>query len=357
MDPITGAIVATAGAQVIAGILGNQAAAKDRNQQRKLLQQAVEQYKNMVPPDPESQKVFFEELQSQGVYTPEIEKLFTQANTELAGVQTDPRLREAQMLALGKLQNLGDTGMDLQDQLDVERAKQQYLQESRNQQANITQNLAQRGIVSPGMEAMQRQMASQSAANQMNDYERQIQAQAQRRALDAILASGQLGGQIRSQEYGEKSEAAKAQDAINRFNTQMQAANESSRVGNLNDAQLRNLAEQQRLADTNVGFRNQAQQANKALEQQKFANEMAIASGKANAQAGVANTYADQAKANAAMYGGVVQGLGQAGSAWAASQSPNKTPPAASNSLTGIPIPTPEEEVAKQSLNKKWWEQ
>jgi len=46
-----------------------------------------------------------------------------------------------------------------------------------------------------------------------------VSAQAQSRALQALMQGGQLGGQIRQQDFGEQSEKAQAQDAINRFNT------------------------------------------------------------------------------------------------------------------------------------------
>jgi len=86
-----------------------------------------------------------------------------------------------------------------------------------------------------------------------------------------------LGGQMRSQEFGEKSDVAKAKDAIEQFNLQQRAGVQQRNIGGLNEAQLRNLQEKQRISDSATNIRNQQQQYNKQLLQQQYENQMAKA--------------------------------------------------------------------------------
>jgi hypothetical protein len=74
--------------------------------------------------------------------------------------------------------------------------------------------------------------ANQNAASQANQHGEDIAAQAQQRALDAILKRAGLGRQMESDEYGRKSDAAKAADLIEARNAaaRTQAANTNNSI-------------------------------------------------------------------------------------------------------------------------------
>ena len=80
--------------------------------------------------------------------------------------------------------------------------------------------MAQRGVGGSGVELAARLGANQASADRMSRESDTLVQQAQQRAMDAMMNQANLGGQIRSQDYGEQSNLASARDAMNKFNTQ-----------------------------------------------------------------------------------------------------------------------------------------
>ena len=70
----------------------------------------------------------------------------------------------------------------------------------RGQQGAIMQNLATRGMSGGMSEMVARQLAAQGEANRMAQQGLDVKAQAEQRALDALMKQGQLGGQIQQQD-------------------------------------------------------------------------------------------------------------------------------------------------------------
>jgi hypothetical protein len=311
--------LAMAAVSVIGGIMGQRAQAKSDAEKKKLLEQAKAEYDNIQ--DPEAKAVAYEELKSAGMMVPELEKEIQIPDTAMIGIQSDPLLKQAQMDALSQLQNLGKSGgLDEADKANLERARQNFASESASQQAGVAESMARRGMSSGGLELAQRQMAAQNAANQMGNTEAQIQGEARRRALDAIMQGGQLGGQMRNQEMGEKERQAAAIDRINEFRATNAIGAEQRRVSAANAAQAANLANAQRIADANVGFKNTSIAAANAAPQQSFQNKMAIAGGKAGTLGSQAVNVGQQGQQQANMFGGLVTGINQLGAGYSQSQ-------------------------------------
>jgi hypothetical protein len=173
------------------------------------------------------------------------------------------------------------------------------------------QNMAARGQAGSGNELMARMMAAQNSSNQMANSGNQIAAQAQQRALEALMQSGQMAGDIRNQNFGQDSAVASAQDEIARFNTQNRIGTQQRNVGSRNQANLRNLENQQNIMNQNTGLRNQQEVHNKGLYQQDFSNRMQKAGALANAHLGQASAYDASAGRTASMWSGIGQGVGQ----------------------------------------------
>jgi hypothetical protein len=161
------------------------------------------------------------------------------------------------------------------------------------------------------MELVARQQAAQAASDQMARYSSGVQAQAQQRALQALLQSGQLGGQMRDQDFSEQSQKARAQDLINQFNTQTLNQASQYNVGNRNQAQQLNNAELQRINDANVLTRNKEKDRRLDFGQQQFDNKYRVAQGKAGAANTQAGYYGDRAKGTQGQWGGMMQGVNQ----------------------------------------------
>lgn len=320
-NPLGVAIGAGVGA-LAGGALAYMAAAdqaKTDEERQELLAKAAEEFRNI--PDPETQKVVYEQLKSQGKLTPEMERDFIAPDSRMAQVSTDPRLKEAQFAALAQLAQLGEGGMDVKDLADIEAAKQRYLGQQAAQQQAVQESMARRGIASGGQEFSLRQQAAQNAANQMNQYEQQIQGEARRRALEAIMQQGQMAGNVRTQEFSEEAQKAQAADAIAKFNAQMRSATEARNIAARNQAQLGNLTEAQRIADYNSKVAAQNAAAENALRQQAFENQYRRTAGATGTPLqGQVDLAKEAGIRSANMYSGLAQGIGQAGSSYASAQ-------------------------------------
>lgn len=282
------------------------------------LNRARGEYANIVTPSVESQQLYLEELQKQGLLTPEMEQAILQGDSSFSNISTDPRLKQAQLSALSQLQEIGDSGgMNLQDKANLENLKSSLAQSERGSREAITQNMAQRGMAGSGMELASQLMNQQSSAQKASQQGLDIAAQAQQRALEAIMNAGTLGGNMRSQDYNEQAQAAAAQDAINKFNTANQQQVQTNNVQARNNAQASNLASSQEIANANVATRNQQQQYNKELLQKQFDNQIAKANGVAGVDKAQADLYTQQGNANKQFLGSLI---GAGASAYAGSK-------------------------------------
>ena len=216
------------------------------------MKEAVEYLKAQGVPEEEAQRIALETAQLDP--------------SAMEDISLDPRLRSAQMDALAGLQERGEAGLT-----EEEKSQQDMIMRSAGAQAQaqdkaVLQNMAERGIGGSGSELIARLQGSQSAADRASVGQAQLAGQAQNRALEALGQAGQLGGQIRGQEYGEQANLASARDRINQFN------------------------EQQRVATA-----NQQEIHNKALIQQQYENELAKRQGVASAQTMTAQAGVDRA--------------------------------------------------------------
>lgn len=243
-------------------------------------------------PDIKLMELELQDLVSQGQISPEQAQAQLQEQSLLNGIAVDPRLKNAQMDALSGLQERVDNeGLTAQDRANIERTKGELAGQQRGQRESILQNARQRGVGGSGLELLAQLQAQQGSAQEASQQGFDLAALQQNQKLAALEQLGQLGGQMRGQEFGEQAQIAAAQDAINQFNTQNRQQTNMANVGARNQAQQFNLGEKQRIADSNVGTRNQQQQYNKQLIQQDFDNKYKKAGGVANAyqnQAGVA---------------------------------------------------------------------
>lgn len=312
-----------------------------RQQALQELNQTVQSYQAIGIPSIQAQQLALQDYQSAGKLTPELEQAFTQGNSQLSSVQTDPQYKQAQLSALNSLQGIANHGgLTIQDQANTNNVLSQLQQANAGNQGAIMQNMAQRGVGGSGFELAQRLSNAQSAGNTAAQQGTNIAAQAQARALQAISQGGQLGGQMQAQQYNQLANAAQAQDAINRFNTQNSQAVANQNTGYQNQAQQANLQNAQNIANANTGLSNYQQQYNSQLQQQQFQNNLSVASGAANARAGVANQLTSNGNSYAATAGGIAQGLGQA---YAAENQPNnannKNDGSLSTQISGYKVP------------------
>lgn len=261
-------------------------------------------------------KEYYPELYQQVVsLNPEMEQGVNLGPSEMAGISTDPGLRQAQLKALGKLQEVGDAGgRDAQFMADQSRLESDVNANTQGQTGAIQQNLAARGLSGGMSELVQRNLAVQGGANRQAQMGMDQKAQAEQRALQALMQSGQLAGQMQGQDFNQQSAKAQAADSISRFNAQnMQGVNQRN-TGARNDAQAWNATSAQNAANQNTGLKNDSQQYNLGLAQQRFDNEMGKATGVARQYGNIAKGKDTGRDSDKQFMGGIISaGMGAYG--------------------------------------------
>lgn len=311
IDPVTGALLVGG----VASYLGNQQSGKA---QADAIQRANDIIQSVPLP---VLKEYYPELYKQvAALNPELETSVSLGQSQMSGIATDPALRQAQINALLKLQEVGDQGgMTATDRARMAQIQSDINTNLKGQQGAIQQNLAARGMSGGMSELVARNLSAQEAANRQAQQGLDVKAQAEQRALQAIMQSGQLGGQISAQDFAQQEAKARAADQIAQWNAQNLQNVQSRNVGAKNQAQQFNAEAAQNVAGQNVGLRNQAQQYNLGLPQQQYQNQLARATGQAQ---GISNLAQQQAQ-NQQMQNQLIGGLLQTGAAYYGSK--NKT--------------------------------
>lgn len=311
----TAALIAAVAAPAVGGVVGNLTSKGDRDKATELQLQALQNIQNVNAPDINSLKLALEKYQSAGKLTPEMEQTINQEASGMGKIQNDPRLVNAQMQALDKLQSIGSSGLRPQDMQALNQIRNSVAQEANSRDQSILQNMQARGVGGAGAELASRLSSSQGAANRASGEGLNIASMASQNALQSIINSGQLGGQLRAQGFNEEAQKANAQDIINHYNAMNAQKVQTANVAAKNQAQAQNLGNNQAIMNANTGVSNNQQQFNKALPM-NMANfnlgKAQIAAGATGAAAGALQGKANQ---TAGMWNGVGSGVGQGAAA------------------------------------------
>lgn len=305
--PAIGGVASLAGAAIGAGAQGAASRASID-----AYQQSVKDLEAIGVPTAEAQQLTLEQYKSEGKWTPELEDAVKLGDSNMLGVTTDPAYRASQLKALGSLQDIGDSGgATLSDRATLERTMGNVNAKTRGAREAILQDAQQRGGYGSGTSLAAQLMAQQGGAQDAHQAGLDAAAQAQQRALQAIQGAGQMGGQLREQDFGEQAKKAQAQDAIAQWNAanrqQVTGANTNTR----NAAQQYNLANAQNLSNANVDTRNKQQAYNKGTQQTYFQNQLDVAKAKAGARAGQAQAGQQAAGQQAQLWGNIGSAVNQ----------------------------------------------
>lgn len=213
-----------------------------------------------------------------------------QQDSLMGGVATDPGLKDAQMGALRKLEEIGRSGGLLAaDKALLAKTQHDASMQDRGRREAILQSMAAKGMSGTGNELLAQLDSSQAATERSSQAGLDIAGMAQQRALDSIAKAGTLGGQIRSQEFDEQAKRAQAQDAINNFNAGLKTQ------GSFN----------------NAGIKNNSQMNQNDMRQQVFSNQHAVQQDKANIRTGQAAQAQTRANTAVAKQGAYVDAFGR----------------------------------------------
>lgn len=191
----------------LGGAIGELWAMADEQEREYLLQQAMDQYGSIDP------KAISKIIETQ------------MGRTEMDDVKgrLDPRLRDTEMAALSKLLEVGESdGLDAQALSKIDAAQSDAAQFERSQRGAIENDMAARGQLGSGNEMLSKLVAQQGGATRANRAGIEASADAETRALNAMMGAGNMAGNMRGQDLDMEMGRAGAQDSISKFNASMQ---------------------------------------------------------------------------------------------------------------------------------------
>lgn len=308
---MTMAMLASAGSNILGGILGGNAAKKGAAQaaaaQKEMYDKNVALLESVGIPSIEAQEIALQNPEYVGDLVAEL-----QGESAMTEIATDPTLRRNQMEALAQVKELSEQGLGTVDRIAIDEANAEATQADKARRAQILSQMAQRGTADSGVQlAMQLQSAQDASQNAQQAANNQAKMAASNR-MNAInqLASQSAG--MENADFNRQAQVASAQDAIQRFN-----------VGTMNDASRFNLQNKQNLANQKSDTANRQEMYNKGLIQQDYTNRL----NRASAQTGLNTSYGNNLALNALtagqgktnMYSQLGQGIGNAATAYGAS--------------------------------------
>ena len=290
----------------VGSFLGGAAAARAKKEALKKYLEAVQSQEIANPEDyiSDYQNIDPRSLQQYGAVQ---ETALNADPTALADIQTDPRLRDAQMAALAKLGQIGDEGLSVSDLAARNELMRDVGVKQQGAQGALQQEFARRGMGGSGTELAAR------LASQQGDYQSAAQqaealaVQRDSRAKAAVLESGTLAGNIQGADFKQAAEIASAKDSINRFNT-----------ANAQGVATRNVASTQGAKNSNTKQTNDVAFDNNDLinknADQQVTGTLGQIGAKNNIKQQVGDVELKKGNINADRYTNLGQAAGQAGS-------------------------------------------
>lgn len=276
MEPITTGLLTGAAkgvANLLSGLFGQEEARRQERMQHAAIDEAVAALEAQGVPPAEALNVVYERYAQAGTLTPEMEQTFSLKSSELENVNADQAMRQKRMDALRAISERGQVGMTAEERAARESLLQDAANVAASNIASIRANQASQGQQgSSGANlALQASMA-QNAGNQAAKDARNLSVDMEKRALDAMLQSGDLARQIEQDTLNLDTRKAQAMDAIREFNTRNAQSVAGKNVQSRNTAQATNLQNAQDTMDKNTGLSNREKDiasANKAAEYAK----------------------------------------------------------------------------------------
>lgn len=315
-----------AGAAVAGGIAGAIERSNASDDAKALMLRRLQELESVGTPPDTSLPIILEEFKSQGIITPELEKEIALESSKLAQIKEDPSYKQAQQQALQFLQQRSETGLGPEERAAFNMLRKEAAKESEGKRQQILQNMAARGMSGSGAELAAQLSSAQAGDEALAAGGDRIAAEAARNALASISQAGNMATQMRGQDFDVASTKARAEDELNRFNVSNQIARQTRNLGALNEAQVANLREKQRISDANTAMANEEAKRQMSEKANVWQNKLNLAQAKGGIYGDQANQRLKEGATNAAgwqqMGAGVAQGVASAAGAMGKSAAP-----------------------------------
>jgi len=207
-----------------------------------------------TPPDL-SREIVLQQFREAGQLSPQVEQRILQQSTAVSDIQEDQTGRDSQVEALNLLRQRG-RGLGAEERSAFNEMRDMTQRDAEAKRMQVMQNMAARGQGGSGAELMAALQGAQSANTRLSQEGDRLGASASTNALSAISKAGQLGANLRSQDYSAEMDKAKALDAMQEFNLRNSQSVQQRNIAAVNQAQAQNLANKQRISDANIQMAN-----------------------------------------------------------------------------------------------------
>lgn len=149
----------------------------------------------------------------------------------LEGIQPDAQTRTDEQAAIAQLDDIAKSGgLTLADKEALNRLEQTQSRAAGARNASTANQYAARGQLGSGQQLAMELAANQNATQNANASGEGIAAEAQKRAMQAVLEKGKASHDLSSEDIARKTRAAEAADAIAKYNASM--ATDASKYNN-----------------------------------------------------------------------------------------------------------------------------
>jgi hypothetical protein len=260
---------------------------------------------------PTVQGLSLPELQKYAVsqnMTPAQMQAFLQQNNALAQENTPQTGTAAQIAALNQLAGVANPGAagNATEQAQEAQILQDTGRTLAGQRGAIEQSAEARGVP---IGLLQAALSSQNAGQDIqsaNQAALQAQGQNYQTALNAMAQGATAGQNLQGQQNTQANTVAQAQNAMQQFNAANQQNAAATNAGYQQAANQYNTGMANTVGQANTGLANQRTQYTAALPQTVFGDQMQKATGVANQNNQLANTYTGQGQQQAGLIGGLI---------------------------------------------------
>lgn len=272
---IIGAVAIASGiAQYLNSEKGRKASVAERKKLEELLNKVQQPNFDASALKPEEYKVVQQFTPQGSSFIEEKDPLLTRADSE--GAKSG---RDAQMAALQKLTSLSQSGSDPMLEMQTRQALNEAGTANRGRVGAITESFARRGQGGGPQEMLAQLLGSQQTNEQSTNAATSLAIEAERRKLQSLMDSANLGGRIRGEDVQLEGQN---NDILNQFNQRFAARKQGwqdNQAALVNDAQKFNIGQNQSAADRNTSTKNSFMTRNQdtynRVQGDKYAAEMA----------------------------------------------------------------------------------
>lgn len=308
-------------APVVGGIVGNMMGAGDRNTQMGLLKEGLAELKRMGLPPDLSYPLILEKFKEVGIEDPRLEEEIQIAASEVAQLEEDPALRNAQLEALGRIKSMSKVGLGAQELAALNLSRQQTQQDVRSNIDALAAAARRRGEGQTSGSTLAAQLQSvQSGADRGATEGLNLAGLISQKIKEGAMTSANMASGIRSQDYQAEMARRQAADEMRKFIATNTMARQRANIDRMNQAQARREAQAMQVATANTQMSNAERMRQNEAQRQNWLDQLSRAQAMSGQAKEVANAYGDRAAQTGQMWSGIGSGIGQGFAAYGQAQ-------------------------------------